>query len=181
MIVMAALAAIGALSASAAPASSPVPTDALADLTLHHVQVSVADADKLAAWYVEKLGFRVSKRVMNRAVTIVWIDIPGFRLGLAQVAGSHRDASQSISPPADTMQQGYRQLHFSVPDVDAAYRQLIASGVRFAVPPTSYAITHIRLATMLDPEGNSVSLYEDLDPNNALLPPREAKHGETQP
>jgi catechol 2,3-dioxygenase-like lactoylglutathione lyase family enzyme len=178
---MSALVAIGTVIAATNPAAAPQETNALADLTVHHLQVSVADADRLAAWYVEKLGFRVTKRATNTDLTIVWIDIPGFRLGFAQVPGSLRDASQSIPPPADSMQQGYRQLHFAVPDVDAAYRQLNAAGVRFVVPPTSYAITHIRLATMLDPEGNAVSLYQDLDPANALLRPREAKHSKAQP
>ena len=169
MGLMPSLVAFATVIAVIAPSSVP-PGDALAELSVHHLQVSVADADRVAAWYIAKLGFRLTKRVADSAVTIIWIDIPGFRLGLAQVRGSHRDPSQSVRPPGDTMQQGYRQLHFAVPNVDAAYHQLVGAGVKFVVPPTSYAITQVRLATMLDPEGNAISLYEDLDPANALLP-----------
>lgn len=144
----------------------------LAGFAVHHVQISVRDADRLADWYVSILGFRVTKHVATKGVKIVWIDIPGFRLGLAELAGSRRDPSQSLVPPDDTSQQGYRQIHFAVTDVDAAYRYLLRKGVHFVVPPTSYQITGIRLATMVDPEGNVLSLYQDLEPANALLPGR---------
>jgi|GEM_PF-2663561 len=181
MVIASSIAAFGIVAALAVPPQTPLVADALEGLTVHHVQVSVAHADALAAWYVAKLGFRVTKRATAAGLTIVWLDIPGFRLGFAQIAGSRRDPSQSVPPPSDTMQQGYRQLHFSVSYVDAAYRQLMAAGVHFVVPPTSFAITHVRLATMLDPEGNEISLYQDLDPANALMPPRNARAPESRP
>ncbi len=145
-------------------------TKPLAGLSVHHVQISVQNARQLADWYVSMLGFRITKQAEVKGLKIVWIDIPGFRLGLAQVDGSRRDPSQSMVPPSDISQQGYRQIHFAVINVDAAYQHLLAMGVRFVVPPTSYQMTGIRLATMVDPEGNVVSLYQDLDPANALLP-----------
>lgn len=152
----------GAVVSAAAAAASP-------SLRIHHVQVSVANADRLAAWYVDKLGFTVVKRFSNDALTVVWIDIPGFRLGLAQVKGSSRPASNSLLPPQDARVQGFRQVHFTVANVDTAHASLAAAGVRFVVPPTSYDVAKIRLATLADPEGNLISLYEDLDPANALL------------
>ena len=167
---------IGAL--AAAPTTSLAgDRGPLAGLSIHHVQISVRDADLLAEWYVATLGFCVTKHVAVKGLKIVWIDIPGFRLGLAEVSGSRRDPSQSLVPPADISQQGYRQIHFAVSDVDAAYRYLLAKGVRFVVPPTSYQITGIRLATALDPEGNLISLYQDLDPANRLLSVETPKGG----
>lgn len=158
--------------AGAAPARPPA-------LLVHHLQVSVADADALATWYVAKLGFKVTKRakvtrrVDGGIVKVVWIDIPGFRVGLAQVPGSTRPAEMNAVPPNDAMHQGYRQIHYSTPNVDAAYRSLSANGVRFVTPPTSFSRPGIRLATFADPEGNLISLYQDLDPANALLPARK--------
>lgn len=149
-------------------ASLPAAVLAAPPLAVHHVQVSVADADALAQWYVAKLGFKVVKRLATPTVKVVWIDIPGFRLGLAQVPGSRRPPDNSLLPPDDVRIQGYRQIHFSVPGVDAAYEALLADGVRFVVPPKSYDPPAIRLATLVDPEGNLISLYEDLDPANAL-------------
>lgn len=139
---------------------------ALAGLAIHHVQISVCDADALAQWYVSTLGFHVTKRVTTANIRIVWIDIAGFRLGLAQILGSTRRPDQSVAPPGDGLHHGYRQVHFSVASVDKAYHLLVSKGVEFAIPPTSYSITGIRLATMHDPEGNVLSLYEDLDPTN---------------
>lgn len=147
---------------------TPEAAPAVSGLAIHHVQISVADADVLAAWYVRTLGFRITKRAMAPGIKIVWIDIPGFRLGLAQVDGSVRPTSANVVPPADVMTQGYRQIHFSVADVDAAHSALVKTGIRFLVLPTSYALTGIRLASFADPEGNVVSLYQDLDPANAL-------------
>ena len=148
--------------------STPKAPAAVAGLAIHHVQISVADADALAAWYVRTLGFRIAKRATAPGVKIVWIDITGFRLGLAQVDGSARPAGANITPPADVMTQGYRQIHFSVPEVDAAYGALVEIGVHFAIPPTSFALTGIRLATFADPEGNVISLYQDLDAGNEV-------------
>ncbi len=156
--------------AAGSPAASAEP---LAGLAIHHVQISVKDADALAVWYVDTLGFRITKRVATASAKIVWIDIPGFRLGLAEIAGSTRDASASIAPPGDVIKQGYRQIHFSVASVDTAYGALTAKGVKFANSPTSYAITGIRLATLSDPEGNVISLYQDIDPAN---PPVSGPH-----
>lgn len=152
--------------AGGAPARPPA-------LSVHHLQVSVADADALATWYVSKLGFEVTKRAGAGNVKVVWIDIPGFRIGLAQVPGSTRPAEMNAVPPDDTKHQGYRQIHFSTPNVDAAYRSLSANGVRFVMPPQSFSPPGIRLATFADPEGNLISLYQDLDPANALLPVRK--------
>jgi pimeloyl-ACP methyl ester carboxylesterase len=51
--------------------------------------------------------------------------------------------------------------------VDAAHEALSADGVRFVVPPESYSPPVIPLVTLVDPEGNFISLYEDLDCANA--------------
>ena len=98
----------GSMAAQAAPPA----------LTAHHLQISVADVDALAQWYVAKLGFKIVKRLRAGTAKIVWIDIPGFRLGLAQVAGSSRPATNSLLPPRDATVQGFRQIHFSVPSVE---------------------------------------------------------------
>lgn len=158
-----------AAAAMTTEAAGAQPPRELAELAIHHVQISVADADALAAWYVDRLGFRVTKRVVAKGFKVVWIDIPNFRLGLAEVEGSTRPASASLLPPADVSSQGYRQIHFSVPDVDAAYAALSSRGVAFALPPRSYEQTGIRLASFADPEGNVISLYQDLEPGNALM------------
>lgn len=156
------------LTPASAKTSSTIPPG-LRELAIHHVQISVADADRLAAWYVQTLGFRITKRATAPGVKIVWIDIPGFRLGLAQVDGSARPNVASAVPPADVMTQGYRQIHFSVPDVDAAYAALQQLGVSFALAPRNYDLTGIRIASFADPEGNVISIYQDLVPGNALM------------
>lgn len=147
---------------------------ALSGLAIHHVQVLAKDVDALADWYTRILGFQVTKRVAVAGLKIVWLDIPGFRLGLAQIPVS-RLPSSAASTPDEASVHGYRQIHFSVANVDEAYNLLVSRGVRFRVVPTSYAITGIRLATFSDPEDNLISLYHDVGPANLPVgnqPPR---------
>ena len=164
--------AFGAIAAAFILGLAAPPASVLAappQLRVHHLQVSVADADALAKWYVDKLGFKVVKRASAGAVKVVWIDIPGFRLGLAQVPGSIRAPVQKVMPPKDVDYQGYKQIHFAVPSVDAAYQGLKAEGGTFLTEPKTFDAVGIRIAAFADPEGNVISLYEDTDPGNGLM------------
>lgn len=134
-------------------------------LTAHHVVYSVANVDTLAAWYVRVLGFRITKRFHVGGVEIAWLDIPGFRLGFMQFPKSRPPAAVGAVPA-----RGVRNLVFSVADVDAAVRDLTAAGARIANPPQTSHPPDIRTANLLDPEGNVIGLYQDLNPANALLP-----------
>jgi non-heme chloroperoxidase len=147
-----------------------LPTVAPAALQAHHVSLSVDDADRLAAWYIDTLGFKLTKRDAVLGGRIVWIDIPGFRIGLMQFPGSHR-AVPLNQPVGSPPPQGYRGLFFSVPNVDTYAAYLQAKGVTLSSPPTSMTPPGIRIAYFKDPEGNLIGIYQDLDPSNALIPP----------
>jgi lactoylglutathione lyase len=160
------LLAILAILGAPAPAAIAEPAS---ELTIHHVAMSVANVETLAAWYAEKLGFHIVKRFsLPDGREVAWLDLGSFRLGMMQVPLSVRTPEQLLHPPADLMFQGYKAIVYAVPDVDRAYRALLAMGVTGIAPPASFTPPGIRIAYISDPESNTIGLYQDLDPDNAL-------------
>ncbi|MBD2463629.1 VOC family protein [Oscillatoria sp. FACHB-1407] len=132
-------------------------------LEIHHMTVSVADVEAASQWYSEKLGFTETKRVVldNGNVQIAWMEIPGFRIDLAQVQGSGRPEEQNALPPQHMLSQGWRHLAFAVDDVDRAYEALSDRGVEFISPPATYDPPGIRIVYFKDIDGNILELYSD--------------------
>ncbi len=60
------------------------------------------------------------------------------------------------------------EIHFAVPDVDAAYEVLRARGARFEGPPTNMP-WGTRQASLRDPEGYAVELVGPLKPGEPVL------------
>jgi catechol 2,3-dioxygenase-like lactoylglutathione lyase family enzyme len=59
------------------------------------------------------------------------------------------------------------EIHFDVPDVDAAYNELKQRGVRFAEPPANRP-WGARMAALRDPEGYAIEIVGPLDPNEPI-------------
>ncbi|MBD2104972.1 VOC family protein [Leptolyngbya sp. FACHB-261] len=133
-------------------------------LQIHHMTVSVADVNTASKWYSEKLGFNETQRVVldNGNVQIAWMEIPGFRIDLAQVKRSIRPEEQNVLPPQHMLSQGWRHLAFAVDDVDQAYEILRARGVEFVSPPATYNPPGIRIVYFRDIDGNILELYKDI-------------------
>ncbi len=144
--------------------SAPLTTQRELPLQIHHMTVSVADVNAASKWYSEKLGFTETRRVVldNGNVQIAWMEVPGFRIDLAQVRDSIRPKEQNAVPPQHMLSQGWRHLAFTVNDVDQAYEILRARGVEFISPPTTYEPPGIRIVYFKDMDGNILELYKDI-------------------
>ena len=59
------------------------------------------------------------------------------------------------------------EIHFEVPNVDAAYGKLLDKGVQFEHSPTNMP-WGTRMAAFRDPEGNAIEIVGPLDPNEAM-------------
>jgi lactoylglutathione lyase len=59
------------------------------------------------------------------------------------------------------------EIHFEVPDVDAAYNWLLNRGAKFEQPPANMP-WGTRMAALHDPEGNAIEIVGPLDPNEAV-------------
>ena len=68
---------------------------------------------------------------------------------------------------APTLREHTVEIHFDVPDVDAAYAALVRRGVEFEDPPANRP-WGARMAAFRDPEGFAVEIVGPLDPNEPV-------------
>jgi lactoylglutathione lyase len=59
------------------------------------------------------------------------------------------------------------EIHFAVPDVDAAYSHLLERGVQFEQQPANMP-WGTRMAAFRDPEGNAIEIVGPLDPDEPI-------------
>ena len=116
---------------------------------VHHVAISTPDIDRLAAFYVDVVGFEpvMSTSWSDRPIIDRIIDLPGSaaRQLMLQAGNAYLELFQYESPvgaPADPgrtpANHGYTHFCLDVTDIDAEYERLSANGMTFhAPPPTS--------------------------------------------
>lgn len=126
---------------------------------LHHVTLSVSNAEQVSKWYADVLGFKISDRLtLTRStggkIQVVRVEIPGLQVNISQFAGS-------VSPDQNGERQGWRHLSLQVDNVDRNYQQLQAKGVQFLGKPFTYNPPGYRVAFFRDPEGNILELYQE--------------------
>jgi catechol 2,3-dioxygenase-like lactoylglutathione lyase family enzyme len=145
---------------------------------VHHVAISTPDIDRLAAFYVDVVGFTpvMSTSWSDRPIIDRIIDLPGSaaRQLMLQAGNAYLELFQYESPlgtPADPARNpanhGYTHFCLDVTDIDAEYERLSANGMTFhAPPPTREELGNgsIRAIYGRDPDGNIVELQEILDP-----------------
>lgn len=135
-------------------------TTAIPMFQLHHVTLSVSDAERVSQWYVDTLEFVVSDRFTltrpnGSQVQVVRIETPGLQMNVSEFDGS-------VAPNRTVDEQGWRHLAFQVDNVDQTYQRLQAEGVEFLTDPFTYEPPGCRIAFLKDPEGNILELYQDL-------------------
>ncbi|MGC4028606.1 MAG: VOC family protein [Steroidobacteraceae bacterium] len=121
-------------------------------LRVHHVTAAVVDIDRAVRWYRDMLGFQVLDRGsrMNGAMQFAELAIPGFGIGLLQLAA----AVPRAVDPAKSVAPSWVHIVFSVPDPDATFRLLKSRGADvFTRGPVQGPVTTF-LAR--DSEGNEI-------------------------
>ena len=106
------------------------------------------DLNNLLPFYRDTLGLKVGIEEEG-FVAFGDLDMPGF-LAL----GTHSDVHGSASDPARHM------VGLDTDDIDGDYERLKGKGVEFIEPPTDFPDQSGRVATLKDPEGNLVQLYQ---------------------
>lgn len=147
--------------------------------TIDHVNIVVRDLERMAAFYSDVLGMRVTKRVtitgewIDRVVglsgavgEVVYLELPlGPRLELIRYL-----QPSGANPPGLEISntRGFRHIAFRVADVDASLRILRGFGVEALsdvqiVPQEQVTYEggiRKRLVYFRDPEGNLLELCE---------------------
>ena len=115
-------------------------------LSANHVGLTVSNLERSVAFYRDLLGFTV--RYERGEVTAEYmprlVGLPGARLKIAglDIPGLHLDLIEYLAPEgakdaSRTCDVGNGHLGFTVDDMWAAYRHLVAAGVRFKSEPVS--------------------------------------------
>ena len=116
-----------------------------------------ADADRLAAFYVEALGFVVEARLTFEQGTVLRLRNGAARLKVFQPAGGASGAGRPDPWHAET---GFRYAALQVSDADAVFERAVAGGGTPMVEPTAHR-PGARYALLADPEGNVWELLEE--------------------
>jgi catechol 2,3-dioxygenase-like lactoylglutathione lyase family enzyme len=146
---------------------------------IDHVNLVVADLERMIAFYTTVLGLRLTKRVTISGewiaavvglsdvhADVAYLDFPsGPRIELIRY---NRPAAHSPAEIDRANTPGIRHLAFKVDDIDAAAARLGAAGVNLfsgvqSVPETQVTYAggvRKRLAYFSDPEGNLLELCE---------------------
>jgi catechol 2,3-dioxygenase-like lactoylglutathione lyase family enzyme len=118
-------------------------------LGTHHIQLQTPNFAALKAFYTGQLGFPIVNSWPDAG--IIFIDIGSTTLELAD-----RPQSAINNKPAG----GLIHIALHVENVDEAIAELEAKGVPIHVRPKDFQ--DIRLAFVLDPDGNQLELVHSL-------------------
>ena len=114
----------------------------------HHIALLTRNFAELEKFYSQTLGFPVTKRWDD--VTIIFIDIGSTTIELM---------GRDIAPAPDSEPGAFNHLALHVEDVDTAYEELVAKGVKIKSKPANFK--EIRVCFFFDPDGNLIELVED--------------------
>ena len=119
-----------------------------------HVCLNVSDADELAQWYKDQLGFEDSWEFTSEdgeTRNVYVADGNGFELQLSDTDGE------------DGFEDGTAWDHFAVhvQDVDAAFEEIDNHGV--VSEPADQPAAGARTAFIKDPDGHVVELIEPME------------------
>jgi predicted enzyme related to lactoylglutathione lyase len=126
-------------------------------LMMLHMAVHNNKMDELKEFYMEKLSFKVTADFAYNEVLAAKAGVPGGSRWISvQFPGS--GTSITLTNLFENMKPGGMKLYLSTPDIEAAYNELTAKGVK----PTT-VITHAGWGTFFsfsDPDGNQWFVVE---------------------
>ncbi len=115
----------------------------------HHIGLRTPNFAVLEEFYTKTLGFPVTKRWDD--VQIVFIDIGSTTIELI----GRDDATAETKPTG-----GIDHLALHVENVDEAFAELLAKGVRIRSEPKDFK--DVRVAFFFDPDGNVLELVQEI-------------------
>ncbi|HZS87094.1 MAG TPA: VOC family protein [Chloroflexota bacterium] len=118
----------------------------------HHVAIYTSNFERLRDFYVNTLGLPL--RGAFDGYDIIFVDAGTTTIEIVE------DKSRGD----DRTEGGWRHLALEVADVDDAFEELTALGIRFHVPPENFPPGEplMRIAFFRDPDGNEIELLQPL-------------------
>jgi len=130
---------------------------------------TVSDLDRSVAFYRDVLGFKLQHIAEPSAAANPKVGmVTGFpntrlRVALFNVDGHELELIQYVTPPGkrtapERRDTGAAHIAFRVSDCDAAYRELLAKGVKFVSPPQDFGAA--KACYFTDPDGITLELLQ---------------------
>lgn len=123
--------------------------------TLDYVVLIVADLDRSLAFYTGILGLELQ----HRAEQYAQLRAGTTRLSLYERKAMQHTLGMALEPPSPLAPSF--ELGFKVPDCDAAYAEIIATGTPAVARPTTRPWGQ-RTAYVRDPDGYLIELAQDI-------------------
>jgi glyoxylase I family protein len=113
----------------------------------HHVALLTRNFAEMEQFYTETLGFPIVRRWDD--IGFVFINVGSTTIELI---------NKPDAPPPHSQAGPFDHLALHVEDVDAAFQELVAKGVRIKSEPRNFK--ELRYCFFYDPDGNSIELVE---------------------
>jgi ketosteroid isomerase-like protein/sugar lactone lactonase YvrE/catechol 2,3-dioxygenase-like lactoylglutathione lyase family enzyme len=125
------------------------------------IAVSVADLDRMLAWYRDTLGFSVHRSGIspNGQIRFALLRSGAALVELLQIPGAVPRAEAAPRTTGSHQIHGFFKSGLVVADIDRAYRRLQGMGVRFDYDLGRPAENPMRSFGVRDPEGNLVQFF----------------------
>ena len=140
-------------------------------LGLHHVAICTPDADRLVAFYRDRLGLEVVfdqswEPGADVADTLLGLEGTAGRQVLLKIGNAYLElfefrspAGRAADPDRPVCDHGYTHLCIDVDDLGSTYERLLVAGVRFTSPPQDL-FRGVRTCYSRDPDGNVVEIQQ---------------------
>jgi lactoylglutathione lyase len=134
----------------------------MTDPRLDHVGLNVADLAAAEEWYIAAFAFRRQLVIRLDAIEldiVMLVNDHGDRLELLSRPRSY-PGLRAANPAEAALTEGYGHVAFDVTGVDITYERLLGLGARPVMPPQPSPEKDVRMAFVLDPEGNLLELLD---------------------
>ncbi len=126
-----------------------------------NIGITVADADKAAAWYEATFGLARRKSGAFPQGTFIMLGSPSLEVEIIQHEASV-DARRELKISNDYLQRGVFKVGVYVDDLDATIARLKERQVRLLMEDGRDPELHVRFALIADPDGNTIQLFQSL-------------------
>jgi lactoylglutathione lyase len=125
----------------------------MSKFTWEHIHLRSPEPEATAEWYHDKLGAEVLRTKQADGSTRIDLNLSGQKVFIAQA-----DPSKTGSSP-QTPYMGLDHFGMTVPDLDAAVKELKAKGVAFTMEPR-VARPGVKIAFLTAPQNVSIELIQ---------------------
>lgn len=143
-------------------AATPAPAADAPLLNHFLVGISVKNLEAETNWYVDKLGFKLTKElsVANGRIIFRWLTQGNERIELVYSATAADTTPVRGKPLGHVALHGLAHIALETADLEATKKDLIAKDVTLAVDVTEVKDLGIKAIYITDPEGNAVEIIQ---------------------